>query len=130
MGIAHKNTASGGGVSNPSLAAETVVYTTPAIQMGAGEGPVGITGTLNVVPGTGTTAVVIRVRQGNVTGPLVGVALTHTVAAGAVQSVSFGATDTGDFLQQPGGGQYVVTAQQTGGTANGTTNAVDVEVVV
>jgi len=130
MGVAHKNTASGAGVSNPATSAETVIYTTPALQMGQGEGSVGITGTVNVTPGTGTTAIVLRVRQGTLTGPLLGVALTHTVAAGAVQSITFGATDNTDFLQQPGGGVYVITAQQTGGTANGTTNAVDVEVIV
>jgi len=126
----HKNTASGGGVSNPGASAETVIYTTPAIQTGAGETPVGIAGTVNLTAGTGTTAVVIRVRQTNLAGTQVGPSQTHTLAAGASASISFGVTDTSPFLQAAGGGVYVITVQQTGGTGAGTTNFVDVEVIV
>lgn len=130
MGIMHKNTASGAGVVNPGASAETVIYTAPAVQTGAGAGPIGISGTVNITPGTGTTAIVIRVRQGSLTGPLVGVASTHTVVAGSPQSISFGATDFSTFTEQVGGGVYVVTAAQTGGTGAGTTNMVDIEVIV
>jgi hypothetical protein len=127
MGIMHKNTVAG---TNPGASAETVIYTTPAVQTGAGMTPVGIAGTVNITPGTGTTALVIRVRQGSLTGALVGIAASHTVAAGAPQSISFGATDLTQFTEQAGGGAYVITAQQTGGTGAGTSNMVDVEVIV
>jgi hypothetical protein len=130
MGIMHKNTASGAGVVNPAASAETVIYTTPAIQTGQGDGLVGITGTVNLTAGTGTTAVVIRIRQGSLTGPVVGVSPVHTLAAGASANISFGATDSTPFTEAAGGGVYVVTAQQTGGTGAGTTNMVDVEVIV
>ena len=130
MGMMHKNTASGAGVSNPAASAETVVYTTPTLQTGQGTGTVGVTGTVNITPGTSTTALVIRVRQGSLTGPVVGQAATHTVAAGAAQSISFGSSDTSTFLEQVNGGVYVVTVAQTGGTVAGTTNFVDIEVIV
>jgi hypothetical protein len=129
MGVMHKNTATAG-LGNPGTSAETVIYTTPAIQTGAGMGPIGIRVTTSITPGTGTTAIVLRVRQGGLTGPIVGPAFTHTVAAGAVQTMTFATTDNTTFTEQAGGGSYVVTAQQTGGTGNGTTNAVDAEVII
>lgn len=130
MGILHKNTATGAGVSNPAASAETVIYTTPPILSGTPQqNPVGIEGTVNITPGTSTTGVVIRVRQGGLTGPQVGAAPTHTVAAGAPQSISFGATDSTGYIQQAGGGAYVVTAAQTAGTVAGTTNMVDIAVI-
>ena len=128
MGVNHKNTSTAGNPA-PATNAETVIYTTPAILTGPAGPPVGITGTVNITPGTGTTAIILRVRQGSLTGTLVGGSPSHTVAAGAAQSISFGVTDTTQFTQQAGGGVYVVTAQQTGGTANGTTNVVDIEVI-
>lgn len=129
MSILHRNTASGGAVTNPAASAETVIYTTPAVQAGAGVGAVGISGTVNITPGTSTTAIIIRIRQGSLTGALVGVSPSHTVAAAAPQSISYGAADTSSFIEQSGGGVYVVTAQQTGGTVAGTTNSVDIEVI-
>lgn len=131
MGVMHKNSASGAGVSNPAASAETVIYTTPVLQTGQGDGVVDIAGTVNVTPGTGATAIVIRVRQGTLTGAIIsGVSPAHTVAAGAAQSISFGVTDTTGWTQQVNGGAYVITAQQTGGTGAGTTNLVDVAVIV
>lgn len=129
MGVMHKNTASGAGVVNPAASAETVIYTTPNIQVGAGDGLIAVTGTVNITPGATTTALVIRVRQGSLTGPLVGQAATHTVAAAAPQSISFGATDSSGAAQAAGGIPYVVTVAQTGGTGAGTTNFVDIEVL-
>lgn len=128
MGVMHKNTPTSG-LTNPAAAAETVVYTAPAIQAGSGEGPVGITGTINLTPGTAATGCIIRVRAGGLTGAILGGSPSHTVVAGAAQSISFGATDTSDFLQQPGGGQYVVTVQMTAATGATTINSLDVEVV-
>ena len=128
MGVMHKNTPNSG-FSNPAAAAETVVYTSPALVAGSGEGVIGISGTINLTPGTGATACVVRVRAGTLTGTLLGASPSHTVAAGAAQSVSFGATDNSDFLQQAGGGSYVVTVQMTGATGSTTINVLDVEVI-
>lgn len=131
MGIMHKNSASSG-VTNPGVSAETVVYTTPVLAIGpVGPGviPIDISGTLYLTAGTGTSAVVIRCRQGNLTGPLVGPAITHTLAAGASGAISYGFTDTSTFLEQVNGGVYVITAQQTGGTGAGTTNGIDIKVM-
>lgn len=131
MGIMHKNSASSG-VVNPGASAETVVYTTPVMAIGpVGPNviPIDVSGTLYLTPGTGTTAVVIRCRQGSLTGPLIGPAITHTLAAGASGAISYGFTDTSTFLEQTGGGVYVITAQQTGGTGAGTTNGIDIKVM-
>lgn len=128
MGMAHRNTASGSGVVNPAASAETVIYTTPNLVFGPGAATVSISGTANITPGTSTTGITLRVRQGSLTGPIVGVSPLHTVVAGAAQSISFGATDTTPFTNSPQ--PYVLTAQQTAGTGAGTTNMVDIEVFV
>jgi hypothetical protein len=124
----HKNTATSG-LSNPAAAAETVVYTTPNILTGQGDGAIGITGTINLTPGTGATAATVRIRQGSLTGPIVGGSPAHTVAAAAAQSISFGVTDTTPFTEQAGGAPYVVTVQMTGASAATTINVLDVEVI-
>lgn len=129
MGVMHKNT-TGAGLGNPATNAETVIYTTPVMSTGPGATAIGISGTVNITPGTGATAIVIRVRQGSIAGPVVSnAAPSHTVVAGAPQNISFGCTDMSTFTEGQNA-QYVITAQQTGGTANGTTNLVDVEVLV
>lgn len=128
MGIMHKNTPASG-LGSPAAAAETVVYTTPAMQVGAGMTPIGISGTLNVTPGTAASQAIVRIRQGSLTGPVVGPAPVHTVAAGAAQSVSFGGTDTTTYLEQVGGGVYVITLQMTSATGASTVNSLDVEVI-
>lgn len=129
MGVMHKNTVTAG-LPNTGNTAETVIYTTPALSVGQGDGAVGISGTLNITPGASATGVTIRIRQGGLTGPLVGGSPLHTVAAGAAQSITFGATDFTGFLEQVNGGSYVVTAQQTAGAAAGVVNLLDVEVLV
>lgn len=88
--------------------------------------PIRIAGTVNITPGTGTTAVVIRVRQGNgITGTVVGSALTHTVTAGNAIQLAYSAEDTSSWLTQAGGGSYSVTVQQTGASGNGTVNFIE-----
>ncbi|HEV2353199.1 MAG TPA: hypothetical protein VGR89_03065 [Puia sp.] len=122
-----------GGMSNPSLAAETIVFTTP--QMATGQAglanPVSIEGTLYLTAGAGTTAIVLRLRQtGLITGPLVQALPAVTVVAASNYGLSFGFTDTSGFLDQLGGGGYVLTAQQTGGTGNGTSLGLDMAVSI
>lgn len=130
MGVMHKNTTLPG-TSIPTTT-ETVIYTTPSFQVGPGQIGIGITGTINITPGTAATSVILRVRQGSLTGPVVsGAAPAHAVSAGAAQSISFGVTDMTTFTEAaPNGGAYVLTAQQVSATGNGTANIVDVEVQV
>lgn len=133
MGLHFKATPTTGLVNPPASAAETAVFITPVLPAvgpaeAPGSNPVGISGTINITPGTGNTAIVIRIRQGSgVNGTVVGPVQTHTVAAAAPQSISFGATDATGYLQ--GGGQYTITISATGATGAGTTNFVDVEVL-
>lgn len=98
------------------------------------EAPVGqgmkVRGTINVTAGTGTTAVVLRVRKGGLTGALVGPAMTHTLAAGASANIPYDVLDNAPTqspidpqgAQSVGSNLYLLTIQQTGGTAAGTVN--------
>lgn len=80
-----------------------------------------ISGVVNVTPGTSTTAVVIRVRQGSGTGgSLVGVAQTHTLAAGNSANIAYEVLDTAG--NSGAGLLWTVTCQQTAAAANGTAN--------
>jgi hypothetical protein len=103
--------------------AETIVATvTPALTSNApgGEG-LSISGFINLLTGTGTTAVVIRVRKGSlVTDTVVDVAQTHTVGAAVSASIPFGALDGAATTLTAQ--NYVVTVQQTAASANGTVN--------
>lgn len=102
---------------------ETIIATSSVIHTGDQHGSAIISGYLNITAGTGTTAVQIRIRQGaTLAGPLVGVADTHTLAAGASASIPYGNEDTSGYVQTVYGGQYCVTVQQVGATANGSVN--------
>lgn len=104
--------------ANPALAAETILLTLPpSISLPQGVQVV-LEGMVQLQAGTATTSVVIRCRRGAaLTGALVGAALTHTLAAGANACIAFQFSDTpGEVAGQ----QYVVTAQQTAATGNGT----------
>jgi hypothetical protein len=105
-----------------ATAAETAIATSPADpdfnSTGASTGNL-VTGVLNILAGTSTTAIVVRVRQGSgVAGALVGVATTHTLAAAASASIPFSALD----LAANASGLYTVTVAQTAGTVAGTVN--------
>jgi hypothetical protein len=122
----------------PATSVETAILTTAALAEGIPTGlggpgnitgpvPVRISGVINLLAGTATTAVVIRIRQGSGTGgTVVGAAQTITLAAAASASIPFSVEDTTGYLEA--GGQYTLTAQQTSGTGNGTTNTVEMEV--
>jgi hypothetical protein len=120
----------------PASAAETALISTPVLQaalpgaFGQQEPqpqPVKVSGVLNVLAGTGVTALVIRVRQGvGVAGAVVGVAQTVTLAAGNSASVPFSLEDTTGAVQA--GSAYTVTVSQTGATAASTVNTFDLEV--
>ncbi len=80
-----------------------------------------IDGFINFTAGAGTTAVIVRVRRASLTGALVGVAQTHTLAATAIGAIAFSADDPAS-ANPPLGAIYVVTIQQTGGSGAGSTN--------
>lgn len=87
-----------------------------------------IEGSLNVTPGATTTAVVVRCRRGNgITGTVVGVSETDTLAAGNSATIPFDFTDSAAPANSFAG--YSITVQQTGGTAAGTVNEIDGSVV-
>lgn len=102
-----------------TLAAETAILTAPAYPVNnpGGQG-VSIDGMVDITTGASTTAVVLRVRRDSVTGTIVG-AVTHTLAAAALGAIPFDFLDT-VATALVGSPVYVLTAQQTGGTANGT----------
>lgn len=108
--------------------AETVVATSPQIYADANNGRVKIYGHVNITEGAGGTAYVVRVRRGNsISGALVGVAETDTLAAASSETAPFSVEDAG-WLNAAGGNQYCVTVQQTAATGNGTVNGADFQV--
>jgi hypothetical protein len=129
------------GIPAPATNAETVIATTPALTTGAPPvvggvpvpAPVRLSGIFNVTPGTATTAITIRCRQGTTTGgPQVGNSLvTQPVTVGDPLTIPFSFEDASGYLQQEfagGGVFYVITAQQTSATGNGTSNTFEMEV--
>lgn len=119
MPNAHANAVSGGTLVTT---AETVLATLTAFNENeAGEFAEGvlIQGSTNLLIGTGGTAVVLRIRKASLTGALVGLAQTVTVAAASVVGLSIQEVDP--VLIQPGL-VYVLTASVTGASGNSTNN--------
>lgn len=120
----------------PANANETALLSTPVLQAvlpGAFGEPVGapqpvkISGVINILAGTGVTALVLRVRQGvGLAGNVVGAAMTLTLAAAASGAFAFSVEDTTGALQA--GTAYTVTLAQTGATGASTINTFDAEV--
>lgn len=113
------NVAVASGVNVPTTT-ETVITTTTArvVAAPASQGEY-ISGVINLTPGTGTTAAVIRIRAGSGTGgAIIGGAETSAVTAGANINIPFAQMD----FTLSGTVQYTLTIQQTGATANGTVN--------
>lgn len=111
-----------------SPAAETAILASTVVTSMSSR-PVRIRTTINILAGTTATAVVVRCRQGNgVGGTLVGAALTVTLAAGNTGQFTAVFRDTTGYLTQQAGGQYTITIAETGATANGTVNDIDIEV--
>lgn len=119
---------SAAGVSSP--AAETAVLTTPVISAAVGVTP-HISGAIDVTEGTGGTAYVIRIRQGNgLGGTIVGQAETDTIAAAASGPAEFAFDDATNWLDQAGGGQYTLTVAETGASSPGNIITVEMSVEV
>lgn len=130
--------ATGAGAAETTILSTDVVqaYSNPADEQPGSETiaptvvrPVIVEANLNVTPGTTTSAVVVKCRQGVGTGGTqVGASLTHTLAAGASGQIHCKFRDTSGVPFAPGGSAYTITLTQTAGTAAGTVNAIDVEV--
>lgn len=114
-----------------TAAAETTIVTSSPYQYdypnpyvggehsGAGQG-VCISGQLNLSNvGTGTTALVVRCRQGSLIGPIVQAAITKPVAAGTADTVPYEFIDQSRVSAQSGGVQYFITVASTGLTVAG-----------
>jgi hypothetical protein len=118
------NRATATAVATDTAAAEKAILTFTANQDAAtGSSPIVIDGMLNVTPGTSTTAVVVKVRQGSGTsGTQVGSSITTTLAAAANGNVPFMFEDSAPAANA--GSVYSVTITQTAGAAAGTVNYV------
>jgi hypothetical protein len=118
-------------VGTPASAVETVIITglpyvydnpNPYVGLehsGPGNG-VKLSGIINITPGASTTAGVIRVRQGSLTGAVVGLSQTSALAAGVPQTLTYDEFDTSRY--PAAGGVYVLTLSTTAATAVGTVN--------
>ena len=84
--------------------------------------PAIISGVVNVTPGTTTSGVVIRVRQGSITGNVVGVTESDQVTAAIPSDIPFEANDQTGSVNG-----WLITATQTAATANGTVNLVSAD---
>ena len=123
--LSHQNIANGTAVpsAETAIAVSPVnIVTVPAVTK------VIIRATVNVLAGTGTTAVVARIRQGNGVGGNVLATATITLAAGNNGQINLSVEDTAALLAAAAGGQYSLTLAQTGGSANGSVNAGDLQV--
>lgn len=99
---------------------ETVVATLSGINLPNGNGRIQLTGVAVVTSGTTTTAVVVRIRRGTLTGTLVSDGTGQTVVTAAGDSNAYPVT--GNDSQDAGMGySYVLTVQNTGGGTGGTT---------
>lgn len=101
--------------------AETVVAATPPFSSeGLSSQGVRVHGVINLLGGTGNTNMLVRVRQTDINGSVVGNGASNdSVGAGTVRSIPFAVVDT-----NPPNGTcvYVVTVQAVAATGNGTVN--------
>ena len=108
------------GVDAPiTLAVETVIATLTGVTTPR-RTDVQIEGWAQITPGTATTAVTLRIRRGvDITGTLIGEGNPGTVvgAVGVTEDHYLKVRDVGADLFAA---TYVLTAQQTAGTGNGT----------
>jgi hypothetical protein len=90
----------------------------PSENQPLGADGIAIDGVVTGTAGASTTAVTVRVRQGTLTGAVVGVNLSTPVTASAGFYAPFACLDT--TTSYPAGNTYVVTVQQVGATGNAT----------
>lgn len=103
---------------------EAVVATLPAGNWNTPQGTL-VSVSANYSPAASNTAITFRIRQGSLTGTLIGVARTSTVANPNSYELGFEEFDNSAFGLAQQQGVYVVTAQGT--AAGGTLNIITVE---
>lgn len=107
---------------------ETAVMSTPALFSGQ-QTPVYVGGSFRFTPGTGATAVTLRIRQGanavgaqNPVGTVLYTSPALNVVAGNPISVPLDMLDATGVINGAPGTPYTVSLQQTAATANGSVN--------
>lgn len=100
--------------------AETVIATLSGVSTNQPGQTVAFEGDCTLTTGTNTTAVTLRVRRDSVSGAVVGESVPDAVsaAAGSVETHQIVVAD--GTLGEFGSGTFVLTAAQTGASANGT----------
>lgn len=109
---------------------ETVIATLSNVSNYGAGNRVQLHGWVNMQPGTTTSALTFRIRRGiDATGQLISNqnAEGAGVTAGSAGDYSI---DTEESPQEIAGASYVLTVQQTAGTAGGTINAVELKATV
>lgn len=105
------------------------VYDLPVggAQSNPGQG-VTITASINATNSAATTTATLRVRQGSITGPIVGVGLVMPATPSVAQEFFIEEFDTSRVPAQSGGVTYFVTIQYAGASGNSTVNECIVDV--
>lgn len=103
--------------------AETVVATLSNVASTRADQKIHLEGHINITTGTSTTSVTLRVRQDSLTGTVVDTAEVDTLASPAAGTpedhyITADFTPSGELSNKT----FVLTAAQTGATANGTVN--------
>jgi hypothetical protein len=96
-------------------------------QSNPGQG-VTISASVNITASAAATTATLRVRQGSITGPIVGVGEVTPATASVAQDFSIEVLDVSRVPAQSGGVTYFVTVQFAGSSGNSTVNAVEVDV--
>lgn len=105
---------------------ETVAHTSLPVSQSVDGEAVTIEGSVRLLTGTNTTAVTVRIREGNgITGTVVGETIPVTVGAAINDPIPFGFTYNPASIA---GMVYSVTVQQTGASANGTVTSANMTV--
>lgn len=96
-------------------------------QSNPGQG-VTINASVNITASAAATSATLRVRQGSITGPIVGVGTVTPATASVAQNFTTEVLDVSRVPAQSGGVTYFVTVQFAGSSGNATVNAVEVDV--
>ncbi|MGH7745251.1 MAG: hypothetical protein ACREQ5_10705 [Candidatus Dormibacteria bacterium] len=126
---------SASGVALPSNGAETVVVTCTSLRQGVTVGGPSSGGTIpavrikvsmNITWGSGTTTATFRIRNGSLTGSVIGTAQTVTVTASQLVNYEFDIVDATNV--PPSQVQYVMTVQSASTTGAATVNLAVIDV--
>lgn len=111
--------------STITTTSETALCTVSGIDTTPEGDQVQLQGNVDLTPGAGSTSVTLRIRRGAGTaGQVVGVGQGDQVVAGQPSQTSAAGADTPGELS---GGQYTLTAQLAGATANSSVTAASLQ---